>query len=212
MTGGINSTGTLVNIDGGTVALTNTLFAMRGSSVGSRTLVRIANSADFCAQIVSVTNAGNRIEIDNATLTVRTSGRFPQTGESSVELAFAGAHPLLSYEDVSHGSVAKAFSFAEGASLEFVVPAGGYAESPIKSVNAIMVSGLSSAAIDVADFLSAGGREQVLMDAGAGTISMDAASMNVLKTAAGEDWSVKLVDNGKRLVLSRKCGFVLVVR
>ena len=212
LTGGINSTGTLVNIDGGTVALTNTLFAMRGSSFGSRTLVRIANSADVCAQIVSVTNAGNRIEIDNATFTVRTSGRFPQAGESSVELAFAGAHPLLSYEDVLHGSVAKAFSFAEGASLEFVVPAGGYAESPIKSVNGIMVSGISAVAIDAAAFLAAGGQEQVLMDAGAGAISMDAASMDILNAAAGEKWRVKLVDNGKRLVLSRKCGFVLVVR
>jgi hypothetical protein len=51
-----------------------------------------------------------------------------------------------------------------------------------------------------------------LMDAGAGAISMDAASMDILNAAAGEKWRVKLVDNGKRLVLSRKCGFVLVVR
>ena len=212
LVGGVGSSGTVVNVDGGIVALTNTLFAMRGASAGSRTLVRIANGADVCAQFVSVTNAGNRIEIDNATFTVRTSGRFPRAGESSVELAFAGAHPLLSYEDVSHGSVAKAFSFAEGASLEFVVPTGGYAESPIKSVNGIMVSGISAVAIDAAAFLAAGGREQVLMDAGAGAISIDAASMNVLKTAAGEDWSVKLVDNGKRMVLLRKSGFVLIVR
>jgi hypothetical protein len=82
-----------------------------------------------------------------------------------------------------HSSVARAFSFAEGASLEFVVPAGGYAESPIKSVNGIMVSGISAVAIDAAAFLAAGGREQVLMDAGTGTISIDAASMDILNAA-----------------------------
>jgi hypothetical protein len=51
-----------------------------------------------------------------------------------------------------------------------------------------------------------------LMDAGTGTISIDAASMNVLKTAAGEEWSVKLVDNGRRMILLRKSGFVLIIK
>ena len=210
--GGAGSAGTVFNVDGGTVALTNTLFAMRGSSAGSRTLARIANGADVCAQFVSVTNDGNRIEIDNAALIVRTSGQFPQAGDSSVELAFSGLHPLLAYEDVSHSSVAKAFSFAEGASLEFVVPSGGYVEAPIKSANGITVAGLSSATIDAAAFLAAGGQDQVLMDAGAGTISIDAASMEVLKTAGGGVLNAKLSDGGKRLVLSRTKGFVLIFR
>ena len=109
-------------------------------------------------------------------------------------------------------SVAKAFSFAEGASLEFVVPSGGYVEAPIKSANGITVAGLSSAMIDAAAFLAAGGQEQVLMDAGAGTISIDAASMEVLKTAGGGVLNAKLSDGGKRLVLSRTKGFVLIFR
>ena len=212
LVGGVGSTGTVFNVDGGIVALTNTLFAMRGSSAGSRTLMRIANGADVCAQFVSVTNVGNRIEIDNATLTVRTRGRFPNTDDSSVVLAFSGTHPLLAYEDVSHGSVAKNFSFNAGASLEFVIPAGGYAEAPIKSANGITVAGLESATIDAAAFLAAGGDEQVLMDAGVGTISIDAASMQVLKAAAGRRLNIKLTDGGRRLVSSLKKGFVLTYR
>lgn len=210
--GGVSSTGTVVNVDGGVVALTNTLFAMRGSSADSRTLMRIANGADVCARFVSVTNVGNRIEIDNATLTVRTSGVFPLPGDNSVELAFSGAHPLLAYEDVSHGSIANAFSFGAGATLSFVVPAGGYAEAPIKSANGITIENLSACSIDASAFLASGGGEQVLMDAGEGVISIDAASMGIMKAAAGGALNIKLADDGKRLVVSLKKGFVLTYR
>lgn len=210
--GGATSTGTVFNVDGGFVGLTNTLFAMNGASAGSETLVRIANGGDICTQFVAVTNVGNRIEIDNATLSVRTLGRFPQTDDSSVALSFSGAHPLLAYEDVSHGTVVKEFSFRAGASLEFFVPAGGYAEAPIRSANGITIAGLASAKIDAASFRTAGGQEQVLMDAGAGTISIDATSVDILNAAAGARWGVKLSDNGKQLVLSRKGGFILIVR
>ena len=208
--GGVSSTGTVVNVDGGVVALTNTLFAMRGSSADSRTLMRIANGADVCARFVSVTNAGNRIEIDNATLTVRTRGAFPDVGDNSVELAFSGSHPLLAYEDVSHGSIAKAFSFGAGATLSFVVPAGGYAEAPIKSANGITVENLSACSIDVSAFLASGGEEQVLMDAGEGVISIDAASLAAMNAAVGKNCRVKLSPDGRRLLFSRRKGMFLI--
>ena len=209
--GGVSSTGTEVNVDGGVVALTNTLFAMRGSSADSRTLMRIANGADVCARFVSVTNAGNRIEIDNATLTVRTRGAFPDVGDNSVELAFSGSHPLLAYEDVSHGSIAKAFSFGAGATLSFVVPAGGYAEAPIKSANGITIENLSACSIDASAFLASGGGEQVLMDAGEGVISIDAASLALLEAAAGDAVRVRLSPDGRRLVMSPRKGVILIV-
>ena len=212
MMGGVGSTGTVVNVDGGVVALTNTVFAMRGASADSRTLMRIANGADVCARFVSVTNSGNRIEIDNATLTVRTRGVFPQTGDSSVELAFSGAQPLLAYEDVSHGSIAKAFKFGAGATLSFVVPAGGYADAPIKSANGITVSNLTACTIDAVAFCGAGGQEQVLMDAGAGVVSIDAASLALIQSAAGDECRVKLSGNCRTLVLAARKGFILVFR
>ena len=212
LVGGVGSTGTVVNVDGGIVALTNTLFAMRGSSAGSRTLLRIANGADVCARFFTVTNAGNRIEIDNATLAVRTRAVFPQTADSSVELVFAGAHPLLAYGDVSHDSVAKAFSFGAGAELSFVIPADGYAQAPIKSVNGIAIANLKSCSIDLSAFSMAGGQEQVLMDAGSGSISIDAASLSLIRSAAGDMYGVKLSKDGKRLVLARKAGLAVKVR
>ena len=210
--GGVSSTGTVVNVDGGVVSLTNTLFAMRGSSADSRTLMRIANGADVCVRFVSVTNAGNRIEIDNATLTVRTRGTFPDVGDNSVELAFSGSHPLLAYEDVSHGSIDNAFSFGAGATLSFVIPAGGYAEAPIKSANGIAIENLSACSIDATAFRVGGGQEQVLMDAGSGTISIDAASLALIRSSAGDKCDVKLSSDHKTLLLTPKNGFVILVR
>jgi len=194
------------------VALTNTLFSMGGSSTGSRTLARIVNCADVCAQFVSVTNVGNSIEIDNATLTVRTLGVFPQAGENSVELEFSGLHPLLSYEDISHGSVAKAFSFGAGATLSFVIPVGGYAEAPIKSANGIVIENLSGCSIDAAAFRGAGGQVQMLMDAGSGIISIDAASLALIRSAAGDKCDVRLSGDRKALILTAKKGFAVLVR
>ena len=210
--GGVDSTGTVVNVDGGIVALTNTLFAMRGSSADSRTLMRIANGADVCARFVSVTNAGNRIEIDNAALTVRTRGEFPLAGDNSVELAFSGAHPLMAYEDVSHGSVAKAFKFGAGAALSFAIPAGGYAEAPIRSANGIVVRNLSACSIDATAFRGGGGREQVLMDAGSGIVSIDAESLALIRAAAGDNCDVKLSGGQKTLLLTPKNGFGILFR
>jgi hypothetical protein len=174
--------------------------------------VRIANGADICAGFASVTNVGNRIEIDNATLTVRTRGVFPQTGDDSVEMEFSGLHPLLAYEDVSHGSVANAFSFGAGATLSFVIPIGGYAEAPIKSANGIVIENLSACSIDAAAFRGAGGREQVLMDAGSGIVSIDAASLALIRSSAGDKCDVKLSSDHKTLLLTPKKGFVILVR
>ena len=210
--GGAGSAWTVFNVDGGTVALTNTLFSMGGASTDSRTLMRMTSGADVCARFVSVTNVGNRIEIDDATLTVRTRAQFPQTGDDSVELEFSGAHPLLAYEDVSHGSIAKAFSFGAGATLSFVIPAGGYAEAPIKSANGISIENLSACSINLAAFRGAGGREQVLMDAGSGIISIDAASLALIRSSAGDKCVVKLSGDHKTLLLTPKNGFVILVR
>ena len=210
--GGVGSAGTVFNVDGGIVALTNTLFSMGGASAGSRTLMRIANGADVCAQFVSITNVGNCIEIDDAKLTVRTCAQFPQTGDDSVCLVFSGSRPLLVYEDVPHGSVARAFSFGAGATLSFSIPVGGYAEAPIKSANGIVIENLSACSIDAVAFRGAGGQVQVLMDAGSGIISIDAASQALIRSAAGDKCAVKLSGDQKTLLLTPKNGFVILVR
>lgn len=211
--GGVNSTGTVVCVDGGILALTNALVKMNGSSADSTTLLRIANGSDVCARFFSLTNAGNRIEIDDAALTVRTQGRFPSAGANAVELAFAGAHPLLSYksEDTS-STYPSVFSLSAGCSLSFVIPAGGYAEAPVASATSITVSGLTSVTIDATAFFAAGGEEQVLLESETGTISIDTASLDLLKAAAGADGRVKLSSDSKRLVLSRRKGLSVIFR
>ena len=212
LVGGSGSTGTVFNVDGGTVALTNTLFAMRGSSTGSCTLVRIVNGADVCARFFTVTNTGNRIEIDNARLTVRTLGLFPQPGESSLELSFSGAQPCLAYEDVAHSSITKRLLFGAGVSLSFAIPAGGYVKAPVNSANGIVIEHLSECSIDTSAFRSAGGDTQVLMACETGEISIDVESLELLKAAAGENYCVKLESEGRELVLSRRKGMSVFVR
>lgn len=211
--GGVNSSGTVLNVDGGVLGLTNTLFRMDGAAADASTLVRLANGADACARFCFVTNAGNRLEIDDAKLLLRTRGRFPESDVSTVDLAFSGAHPLLSCkkEDATQANPA-IFGFYPGASLSFVIPAGGYAEAPIMSTDGITVSGLSSVSIDVTAFRSGGGEAQVLMDAGNGTISIDEDSLKLFRTAAGDCYTVKIADHGRRLVLTERKGLVLLFR
>ena len=129
--GGETSTGTVVTVDGGLVALTNGVFELRGAATGHETRSTLCRGADVHARYVRVKGTGNRLEIDDATLTVGTEGIFPFEAEADVTLAFAGARPRLDFLNVSVSGTTAAFRFGTGVHFVFTPPRGGFAEPPV---------------------------------------------------------------------------------
>lgn len=214
--GGASSTGTVVTVDGGTVALTNGVFELRGAAAGQETRATLRRGADVHARHVRVKGTGNRLEIDDATLTVGTEGVFPFEADGDVTLAFAGATPRLDFLNVSVSGTTAAFRFGTGVHFAFTPPAGGFAEPVVTAQGrGITLEDAPTLTIDETEFLKNGGGRLVLFDAGEGrTIEISDTAWASLRASLGENGRrLRLSANRQTLVYShRPGGFALIVR
>lgn len=214
--GGETSTGTVVTVDGGLVALTNGVFELRGAATGHETRATLRRGADVHARHMRVKGTGNRLEIDDATLTVGTEGVFPFEADGEVTLAFAGATPRLDFLNVSVSGTAAAFRFGTGAHFAFTPPAGGFSEPVVTAQGrGITLEGAPTLTIDETEFLKNGGGRLVLFDAGEGrTIEISDTAWASLRASLGENGRrLRLTANRQQLVYShRPGGFALIVR
>ena len=214
--GGASSTGTVVTVDGGTVALTNGVFELRGAAAGQETRATLRRGADVHARHVRVKGTGNRLEIDDATLTVGTEGVFPFEADGDVTLAFSGATPRLDFLNVSVSGTTAAFRFGTGVHFAFTPPAGGFAEPVVTAQGrGITLEDAPTLTIDETEFLKNGGGRLVLFDAGEGrTIEISDTAWASLRASLGENGRrLRLSANRQTLVYShRPGGFALIVR
>lgn len=214
--GGETSTGTVVTVDGGLVALTNGVFELRGAATGHETRATLRRGADVHARHMRVKGTGNRLEIDDATLTVGTEGVFPFEADGEVTLAFAGATPRLDFLNVSVSGTTAAFRFGTGVHFAFTPPAGGFSEPVVTAQGrGITLEGAPTLTIDETEFLKNGGGRLVLFDAGEGrTIEISDTAWASLRASLGENGRrLRLTANRQQLVYShRPGGFALIVR
>lgn len=212
--GGISNR--LAIVDGGTVALTNGVFELRGAAAGQETRATLRRGADVHARHVRVKGTGNRLEIDDATLTVGTEGVFPFEADGDVTLAFSGATPRLDFLNVSVSGTTAAFRFGTGVHFAFTPPAGGFAEPVVTAQGrGITLEDAPTLTIDETEFLKNGGGRLVLFDAGEGrTIEISDTAWASLRASLGENGRrLRLSANRQTLVYShRPGGFALIVR
>ena len=194
--GGTASTGTVVSVDGGILALTNDILRMSGSAPGHETRLLLRNGGDVFVRYLETMNAGNRIEIDDSTLTINTEGEFPCGGDGTVTLAFSGSNPKLVYKNVHVGGSTEKFSFGTGVHFAFKPPQGGFASAPVCSKGRdITITGTPTMSIDETEFVKEGGGTTVLFDAGAGKqVAISDEALASFRASLGE--------NGSRLRLS----------